>query len=180
MPILEILRYPDTRLSKTSKTVKNIDGRVAGYLNSMVDTMYAANGIGLAAPQIGILENAIVVDVDPENRGKRLVKLINPQIVESSGEIVMEEGCLSVVNFTAEIGRARKILVRGWTSDQREVEIEAEELAAVCIQHEIDHLHGKLLTDHISRLKRELYRKRLKRMASKDDEGSERGSGPYI
>jgi len=87
---------------------------------------------------------------------------------------------LSVVNFTAEVGRARKILVRGWTSDQREMEIEAEELAAVCIQHEIDHLHGKLLTDHISRLKRELYRKRLKRMAGKDDEGSEQGSGPYI
>jgi peptide deformylase len=71
VPILEILRYPDTRLSKTSKTVKNIDGRVAGYLNSMVDTMYAANGIGLAAPQVGILENAIVVDVD-RNRGKGL------------------------------------------------------------------------------------------------------------
>jgi peptide deformylase len=180
VPILEILRYPDARLSKTSKEVKNIDGRVAGYLHSMVDTMYAANGIGLAAPQVGILENAIVVDVDPDNRGKGLIKLINPEIVEASGEIVMEEGCLSVVNFTAEVGRARKILVRGWTSDQREVEIEAEDLAAVCIQHEIDHLHGKLLTDHTSRLKRELYRKRLKRMASKADEGSERGSGPYI
>jgi len=108
--------------------------------------------------------NAIVVDIDPENRGKNLIKIINPEIVESHGEIVMEEGCLSVINFTAEIGRARKILVRGWTPDQKPVELEAEELAAVCIQHEMDHLEGKLLTDHISRLKRELYRKRLKRI----------------
>ena len=182
MPILEILRYPDQRLSKISKRVANIDGRVAGYLNSMVDTMYAANGIGLAAPQIGILENAIVVDIDPDNRGKKLLKIINPEIAESHGEIVTEEGCLSVVNFTAEIGRARKILVRGWTSDQKPVELEAEELAAVCIQHEMDHLQGKLLTDHISRLKRELYRKRLKRAAAepRGDDGSERGSGPLI
>lgn len=182
MAILEILKYPDQRLSKISKRVGNIDGRVAGYLNSMVDTMYAANGIGLAAPQVGILENAIVVDIDPENRGKQLLKIINPEIVESHGEIVMEEGCLSVVNFTAEIGRARKILVRGWTSDQKPVELEAEELAAVCIQHEMDHLDGKLLTDHISRLKRELYRKRLKREASdtRGDGGPERGSGPLI
>jgi peptide deformylase len=180
--ILEILKYPDQRLSKISKRVGNIDGRVAGYMNSMVDTMYAANGIGLAAPQVGILENAIVVDIDPENRGKQLLKIINPEIVESHGEIVMEEGCLSVVNFTAEIGRARKILVRGWTPDQKPVELEAEELAAVCIQHEMDHLDGKLLTDHISRLKRELYRKRLKRAASETpgDDGSERGSGPLI
>jgi peptide deformylase len=182
VPILEILRYPDLRLSKVSKEVKNLDGRVAGYLNSMVDTMYAANGIGLAAPQVGILENAVVIDIDPENRGKGLIKLINPQIVESSGEIAMEEGCLSVVNFTTEVARARKILVRGWTPAQREVEIEAEDLAAVCIQHELDHLQGKLLTDHISRLKRELYRKRLKRAANDDkrDNGSERGSGPLI
>jgi peptide deformylase len=179
--ILEILKYPDQRLSKISKPVANIDGRVAGYLNSMVDTMYAANGIGLAAPQIGILENAIVVDIDAENRGKNLIKIINPEIVESHGEIVMEEGCLSVVNFTAEIGRARKILVRGWTSDQKPIEIEAEDLAAVCIQHEMDHLEGKLLTDHISRLKRELYRKRLKRAAAETrGEGSGRGSGPLI
>lgn len=182
MAILEILRYPDPRLSKVSKDVKNLDGRVAGYLNSMVDTMYAANGIGLAAPQVGILENAIVVDVDPENRGKGLMKLVNPEIVESSGEIVMEEGCLSVVNFTVEVARARKILVRGWTPDQREAEIEAEGLAAVCIQHELDHLDGKLLTDHISGLKRELYRKRLKKAAGETerDKGSARGSGPLI
>lgn len=183
MPILEILRYPDPRLAKISKEIKNIDGRVAGYLNSMVDTMYAANGIGLAAPQVGILDNAIVIDIDPENRGKGLLKLINPEIVESSGEIVMEEGCLSVVNFTAEVTRARKILVRGWTTDQRPVEIEVEDLAAVCIQHELDHLEGTLLTDHISRLKRDLYRKRLKRAAAGNAEpgkGSPRGSGPLI
>lgn len=165
MPILEIHRYPDSILAKNCAPVKSIDGRVAGMLHNLVDTMYAANGIGLAAPQVGILENVIAIDVDPEHRGKQLLKLINPEIVESSGSITMEEGCLSVVNFTAEITRAQRVLVRAWSVDQAEIELELEDLAAVCIQHEIDHLHGTLLTDHISRLKRELYRKRLKKIA---------------
>jgi len=166
--ILEIRRFPDAILSKTAEPVQQINGRVAGLLNSMVDTMYAANGIGLAAPQVGVLERAIVLDTNPENRGKQLMKIINPEIVESSGTITWEEGCLSVVNFTAEITRAKHILVRGWTVDQQEVEIEAEDLDAVCIQHEIDHLTGKLLTDHISKLKRDLYRKRLRKGAAAD------------
>jgi peptide deformylase len=140
--------------------------------------MYAANGIGLAAPQVGVLECAIVLDTNPENRGKQLLKIINPEITESSGTITWEEGCLSVVNFTAEITRAKHILVRGWTVDQREVEIEAEDLDAVCIQHEIDHLNGKLLTDHISKLKRDLYRKRLRRGLKPDSPAG--GGSPRI
>ena len=179
MPILQIRRYPDPVLAKKSEPVKEIDGKTAGFLNSMVDTMYAANGIGLAAPQVGVLEHAIVVDIDPENRGKRLLKIINPEISESEGEITTEEGCLSVVNFTAEVTRARKILLTGWTTDQKPIELEVEDLEAVCIQHEIDHLDGTLLTDHISRLKREMYRKRLKRLArqGKDDDGSASNGG---
>jgi len=163
MPVLEIRKYPDPVLQKKAKEVANIDARVAGLINSMVDTMYAANGLGLAAPQVGASQRVLVMDTDPENRGKDLLKLINPAIVESSGEITWEEGCLSLVNFTVEMTRAQRILVRGWTLDQREVELEAEDLAAVCIQHEMDHLEGTLLVDHISRLKRDLYRKRLKR-----------------
>jgi len=163
--VLEIHRYPDSILAKVCAPVATIDGRVAGMLHNLVDTMYAANGIGLAAPQVGVLENAIVVDVDPDNRGKQLLKLINPEIVESSGTITTEEGCLSVVNFTAEITRSRHILVHAWSVDQNEIELELDDLAAVCVQHEIDHLRGTLLTDHISRLKREMYRKRLKKMA---------------
>ncbi len=175
MAILEIHRYPDSILTKSCTAVDNIDGRVAGMLHNLVDTMYAANGIGLAAPQVGILQNVIAVDIDPENRGKQLLKLINPEIVESSGTITTEEGCLSVVNFTAEITRAQRVLVRAWSVDQSEIELELEDLAAVCIQHEIDHLRGTLLTDHISRLKREMYRKRLKKMAPSNQGAS---SGP--
>lgn len=169
MSVLSIHRFPDRVLKQTATDITRIDGRVAGLMNNMVDTMYAANGVGLAAPQVGILERAIVIDPDSENRGKRLMKIINPEIVESEGEITWEEGCLSVVNYTAEVQRARRVLVRGWSVDHKEVEIEAEELAAVCLQHEIDHLDGTLFIDHISRLKRELYRKRLKKAAKDGD-----------
>lgn len=163
MPVLEIRKYPDPILQKKAREVANIDGRVAGLINSMVDTMYAANGLGLAAPQVGAGQRILVMDTDPENRGKDLLKIINPAIVEAAGEITWEEGCLSLVNFTVEMTRAQRILLRGWTLDQKEIEMEAEDLAAVCIQHEMDHLEGTLLVDHISRLKRDLYRKRLKR-----------------
>ena len=169
MPIFEIRKFPDPILAKESSAVADIDGRVAGLMNGMVDTMYAANGIGLAAPQVGFLQHVIVVDIDPDNRGKKLLKIINPAITESEGEITTDEGCLSFVNLTTEVTRARRILLTGWTLNQEEIHLEAEDLEAVCIQHEIDHLEGTLLTDHISRLKRELYRKRLKRMSDSPD-----------
>jgi len=161
--VLEIKKFPSRVLKQKSAAIKQIGGHTAKMLHDMVDTMYIANGIGLAAPQIGVLERVIVVDIDPDNRGKNLLKIINPVIVESHGSIVWEEGCLSVVNYTAEVKRAQQVLVRGWTLDQKEVEIEASDLEAVCLQHEIDHLEGMLFIDHVSRLKRELYRKRLKR-----------------
>ena len=163
MSVLEIKKYPNRVLKQKAADVRDISGRTARMLHDMVDTMYIANGVGLAAPQIGVLERVIVIDTDPENRGKNLLKVINPVIVESRGSVVWEEGCLSVVNYTAEVKRAREVLVRGWTLDQKEIEIEAEELEAVCLQHEIDHLEGTLFIDHVSRLKRELYRKRLRR-----------------
>ena len=172
MSILEIRKFPSRVLTQKATPVRQINGRTARMLNDMVDTMYSANGIGLAAPQIGILERAIVIDPDSESRGKNLLKILNPVIVESSGSVVWEEGCLSVVNYTAEVTRARHILVRGWTIDQKEVEVEASDLEAVCLQHEIDHLEGTLFIDHISRLKRELYRKRLKKHGIDDDPGT--------
>lgn len=172
MAIVEIKKFPDPVLKKHANPVKQITGKTAGMLNNMVDTMYTANGIGLAAPQIGVLERAIVVDTDTKDRGRKLVKLINPEIVESEGDIRIEEGCLSVVNFTAEVDRARKILVRGWTVDQKEVSVEFEDIDAVCIQHEIDHLEGTLLTDHISKLKREMYRKRLRKQGESRPSGA--------
>ena len=165
MAVLEIHKFPARILTKLADEITNIDGRIAGLLNSMVDTMYAAKGIGLAAPQIGALERALVMDIDSENRGKKLVKLINPVVAEFSGEITTEEGCLSVVNYTAEVTRPSKILVKAWTTDDKEVELELEDLEAVCVQHEIDHLDGMLFIDKISKLKREMYRNRLKKMA---------------
>jgi len=170
--VLEIHKYPSRVLTQKSTDVRQINGRTAKMLNDMVDTMYVANGIGLAAPQVGVLERAIVVDIDADSRGKNLLKILNPVIVESSGSVVWEEGCLSVVNYTAEVTRARHILLRGWTIDQKEIEIEASDLEAVCLQHEIDHLEGTLFIDHISRLKRELYRKRARRLQAEAESKS--------
>jgi peptide deformylase len=150
-------------LKKTSVDIANIDGQVHQLAEDMVETMYAAPGVGLAAPQVGVAERLIVLDVDSENPGKNLLKLINPVIAERAGEIVWEEGCLSVVDYTAEVKRSAKVLVRAWTPDQKEIAIEAEDLLAVALQHEIDHLDGKLFIDRLSSLKRDLYKRKLKK-----------------
>lgn len=164
MALLKILKYPEAVLKERAMPVENIDGKLAALLDSMAQTMYAAPGVGLAAPQIGESRRMIVLDTDHEDPGKHLLKLINPEIVESHGSIVWEEGCLSVVDFTAEVKRAKQVLVRAWTPDQKEIQIEADELLAVALQHEIDHLEGRLFIDRISRIKRELYKRKLKKM----------------
>jgi peptide deformylase len=112
---------------------------------------------------VGVLKRVIVLDVDYENRGKHLIKLINPEIRRAEGEVVWEEGCLSVVDFTAEIKRAACVEVVGLDEKEKEVRMDAEGLLAVALQHEIDHLDGKLIIDRVSRLKRDLYRRRLKK-----------------
>jgi peptide deformylase len=173
--IRRILTYPDPILKKPATEVRNIDGKVAGTIQDMVETMYAAPGVGLAAPQIGLGERVIVLDVDHENKGKRLLKLINPVIAEAEGELLWEEGCLSVVDYAAEVRRAARVLVRAYTPEQKEVEIEATDLLAVALQHEIDHLDGKLFIDRLSRLKRDLYKRRLKKLDRDGREPSPRG-----
>jgi peptide deformylase len=164
MALLRILKYPEAVLKNPANPVKNIDGRLAGFIESMTQTMYAAPGVGLAAPQVGSSQRIIVLDTDHDNPGKSLLKLINPEIVETHGSIIWEEGCLSIVDFTADVKRAAKVLVHAWTPEQKEIEIEAEELLAVALQHEIDHLDGKLFIDRISRLKREMYKRKIKKM----------------
>jgi peptide deformylase len=165
MALRTIRQYPDPVLKAPAAPVRDIDGEIARLVADLTETMYAAPGIGLAAPQVGIGQRVIVLDVRQEDEapGTRLLKLINPRIAEREGEVVWEEGCLSVPELTAPVRRARRILVRAWTPEEREVQIEADELLAVALQHEIDHLDGKLFLDRLSRLKRDLYRARRRK-----------------
>ena len=164
MAILDILKYPEPILSKVASPVKNYTGKTAALVGDMLDTMYAAPGVGLAAPQIGVSQRIIVLDVDHENPRKQIYKLVNPMITRSEGELIWEEGCLSVVDYTAEVRRAAKVEIVAFDEKEKEVKIEAEGLLAVALQHEIDHLDGKLFIDRISRLKRDLYTRRRKKM----------------
>ena len=164
MAVLHILKYPDPILKKVALPVEHISGDTVCLIQDMVETMYAAPGVGLAAPQMGILQRIIVIDVDYENPGKNLIKLINPEIRHTDGEVVWEEGCLSVTDFTAEVKRAARVEVVGLNEKEQDICVAGEGLLAVALQHEIDHLDGKLFIDRISRLKRELYTRRLKKM----------------
>jgi peptide deformylase len=164
MALLRIHKYPEPALKQRAKAVDNIDGEVSAFLDSMAQTMYAAPGVGLAATQVGDSRRLVVLDTDHQNPGKRLLKLINPRIVEAVGSILWEEGCLSVIDFTAEVKRASRVLLRAWTPEQIEIEIEAADLQAVAFQHELDHLDGKLFIDRLSRIKRELYRRKLAKL----------------
>lgn len=164
MAVLKILKYPEPTLKKVSLPVEAVTGETIRLIRDMVETIYAAPGVGLAAPQVGALLRIIVVDIDYENPGKNLIKLINPQIRHSEGEVVWEEGCLSVIDFTEEVKRAARVEAVGIDEKEKEVKLEAEGLLAVALQHEIDHLDGILFIDRISRLKRDLYTRRLKKI----------------
>jgi len=162
--IREILHFPDPRLKQPGTPVKNITGDLVQLVDDMVVTMYDAPGVGLAAVQLGVPQRIIVIDVNHEEPGKHLLKLINPVITARAGEVIWEEGCLSVIDYTAEVKRAAQIEVKAWTPDETEIVLQAEDLLAVALQHEIDHLDGKLFIDRISRLKRELYSRRVKKL----------------
>jgi len=163
MAVLEIFRYPDPTLKKVSQPVERITEDTLRLMQDMVETLYAAPGVGLAAPQVGVLQRIIVLDIDHENPGRGLIQLINPEIRHAEGKVVWEEGCLSVANFTAEVKRAARVEVVGLNGKGEKARIEGEGLLAVALQHEIDHLDGKLFIDRISRLKRDLYLRRLKK-----------------
>src|SRR5271167_75608 len=164
MALLNTRKFPDPALKDPAKPVSNIDGGLASFIESMVQTMYAAPGVGLAAPQVGDSRRVVVLDTDHQNLGKKLLRLINPKIVEAEGSVIWEEGCLSVFDYTADVKRSARVLVRAWTPEEKEIEIEADDLLAVALQHEIDHLDGKLFIDRISRLKREIYKRKVKKM----------------
>jgi peptide deformylase len=180
--IRPILTYPDPNLAATALPLANIDGDVAALLDDLAETMYAAPGIGLAATQVGVAQRAIALDVPGEEgkNGTGLLKLVNPVIAERDGTIVWEEGCLSVPDFTAPVERARRILLRGWTPEQKEIAVEAEGLLAVALQHELDHLDGKLFLDRLSRLKRDLYRKRQQKLVRTGRPSPAERSRPHL
>lgn len=173
MALLEILKYPDPRLSKVARPVSNVTDATFQLIGDMLETMYAAPGVGLAATQVGVLQRIVVLDVDHENPRTNVYKLVNPVITQSEGQLVWEEGCLSVVDFTAEVRRAEHVQVVALDEHGKERTIEAEGLLAVALQHEIDHLDGKLFIDRISRLKRDLYTRRRKKMLRTGIEPSE-------
>ncbi len=165
MAILPILQYPDPRLRNRSKTVKQVSFKIRQLVDDMLETMYEAPGIGLAAPQVDHFERIVVIDLS-ENRDMPLV-LINPEIVESRGAEEVEEGCLSVPGIYEMVERAQRIRVRALNRDGNRFELEAEGLEGVCIQHEIDHLEGKLFVDYISEMKRQRIKKKMEKLRRK-------------
>jgi peptide deformylase len=159
--ILEILKYPDKRLRTVAKPVENVNNEIKKQVKDMFETMYDAPGIGLAATQVNFHQRLIVIDVSEECNEP--LCLINPEIIEKNGEIEWEEGCLSVPNYYESVKRANEIKVSALNELGQSFEIEASEMLAVCIQHEMDHLNGILFVDHLSKLKQ----KRLKKKAEK-------------
>jgi len=167
---MKIYTYPERVLREKAERVENIDEEIQNLIDCMAETMYVAPGIGLAANQVGVPKQVIIYDVSPKEDGRNLSVLINPEIVQAEGSITFEEACLSVVDFSANVDRNAQVKVKGVDGEGNPVDIEADGLLAVCLQHEIDHLHGTLFIDHVSSLKRALYKKRLKKKLKKSQE----------
>jgi len=166
MARLPIIEFPDPRLRTVARSVKEVDTRLRQLIDDMFETMYAAPGIGLAATQVDVHERLLVLDVS-EDKGDPMV-FINPEVLEAEGSQVYQEGCLSVPGIYADVKRAEKIRVRALDRDGQPFELSAEGLLAVCIQHEMDHLAGKVFVDYLSPLKRELVRKKLAKQRRED------------
>jgi peptide deformylase len=167
MAIKRILTYPDTVLRERAEPVTDIDGKIQDLIDDMVDTMYHAPGIGLASNQVGEPCRVIICDTSSKDEPNNLVILVNPEIVEADGLIIDEEGCLSVIDCRADVKRAARVTVKGVDREGNPVTLEKEGLEAVVLQHEIDHLNGVLFIDRISTLKRELYKRKLKKLLKK-------------
>jgi peptide deformylase len=165
MAILNILRYPDARLHKVAAPVTVFDGSLKKLVADMTETMYAAPGIGLAATQVDVHKQVIVVDVS--ERRDSLVVLVNPEILESTGESDIEEGCLSLPGIYELVPRAERVKVRAYDQNGNPFTLEAQGLLSVCIQHEMDHLQGKVFVEHLSQLKQQRIRAKLAKQLRK-------------
>ena len=172
MPILHILQYPHPGLREIAQPILNFDRSITKLANDMLETMYEAPGIGLAATQVNEAKQLIVIDVS-DAKDQPLV-IINPQIIDKNDEMINEEGCLSFPGIYANVPRAEKITVRYQDLDGNEHQLEAEELLAICIQHEMDHLIGKVFVDYLSSLKRNRIRKQLEKKQRDQQDGYSR------
>jgi len=162
MAKLDILHYPNSVLRRKSEPIQNLDGALVAVARDMVETMYAGRGIGLAAPQIGVSKNLIVIDI-----GEGPLTVINPEITLAEGTETMEEGCLCLPKISVEIQRCAKVQVRGVDLNGKPLVFDAEDLLARVLQHEIDHLQGTLIIDKLSKVKRDLVLKQYKKLKEK-------------
>ena len=168
--IRTILTYPDPELKKKSAPVTIINDALRELVRDMAETMYAAPGVGLAAPQIGVHQRVIVIDVSPKEDEPQLIAAINPVIIHADGDSYEEEGCLSVPKYAANVRRHARVVVKALNVKGEEFTCRAEGLLAIALQHEIDHLDGILFIDHISPLKREIFKKRYRRRSEEPQE----------
>ncbi|MBA4110357.1 MAG: peptide deformylase [Leptothrix sp. (in: Bacteria)] len=168
MALLPILCYPDARLHKVARPIDVVDDRVRQLVDDMLETMYDAKGVGLAATQVDVHERLVVIDTSEERDDPRV--LINPEIIGASDEmIIWEEGCLSVPTIYDKVERHARVRVRALNRDGQPYEFDADELMAVCIQHELDHLMGKVFVEYLSPLKRNRIKTKLQKRAKDDD-----------
>lgn len=166
MAILPVLRFPDERLRKVAKPVTAFTPELQTIIDNMIETMYEHNGIGLAATQVNVHEQIIVIDVT-EDRSNVYV-IINPEVISQEGETGIEEGCLSIPDCRGFVPRAEKIKIKALDRNGNSYQIDADELLAICIQHEMDHLKGKLFVDYLSPLKRQRIEQKMKKMAREE------------
>ncbi|TAN40624.1 MAG: peptide deformylase [Nitrospirae bacterium] len=164
MAILEIRKYPDEVLKKKALQVEKVNDKVRKLIDDMIETMHAAPGVGLAAPQVGVSKKIIVIDISSKEEQFPLIVLINPEITDTDGLVSSDEGCLSLPKYNTVVKRAEKVVVKGLDREGRVVVIEADGLLARALQHEIDHLDGLLLIDRISSIKREFFKKRFQKV----------------
>src|SRR5512143_2710550 len=162
--IREILIWPDPILKQAARPVERVDDTIRRLLDDMAETMYAADGVGLAAPQVGELVRCIVIDTSPKQEGQQLIHLVNPEIVLAEGVTTYTEGCLSIPGEAEEVERAAHVKVRALDRAGKPFELDCDGLLNIAVQHEFDHLQGTLFVDHLSALKRELIRKRMKKL----------------
>jgi len=164
MDKLEILTYPNKSLSQATSALDNIDGKVQEMIDGMASTMYEAPGIGLAAIQVGWDRSVLIYDIAPRDETRELNVLVNPKIITQEGQILSEnEGCLSVPDFRADVKRSEYITVEGHDREGNPIRLDAEGILAIVLQHEIDHLNGTLFIERISSLKRQMYKRRVKK-----------------